>query len=66
LIFRSPTSGETLSYRVVIKGSNMPTNLPATIPPQRSISSELEALRRVEILGQPALPAVTLLPDLHA
>lgn len=43
-------------YRVIIKGPNMPITLPSVIPPQPSISSELEALRRVEI-GQPALPA---------
>ena len=41
----------------------MPSSLPSVILPQKSISHELEALRRVEILGQPALPAVTLLPD---
>lgn len=29
----------------------MPSSLPSVIPPQTSISSELEALRRVEILG---------------
>jgi hypothetical protein len=44
----------------------MSSSLPSVIPPQNSISHELEALRRVEILGQPALSAVTLLPNLHA
>lgn len=44
----------------------MPSSLPSVIPPNPSISHELEALRRVEILGQPALPAVALLPDIHA
>jgi hypothetical protein len=29
-------------------------------------SDDLEVLRRVEILGQPALPGLALLPDLHA
>jgi hypothetical protein len=40
-------------------------NLPAVSEISFS-SDDLEALRRVEILGQPVLPALALLPDLHA
>lgn len=41
-------------------------NLPSVIPHPRKAAPDLEVLRRVEILGQPALPAVALLPDVHA
>jgi hypothetical protein len=33
-------------------------NLPSIIPQPRKAAPDLEVLRRVEILGQPALPAV--------
>ncbi len=44
----------------------MPSSLPSFIPPQPSISHELEALRSLGDWGQPALPALALLPDLYA
>jgi hypothetical protein len=41
-------------------------NLPSVIPQPRKAAPDLEVLRRVEILGKPALPAVPVLPDVHA
>ncbi len=59
--------GEVPSYRVSYRELNMVSdNLPSVIPQRRKAAPELEVLRRVEILGQPALPAIALLPNVHA
>jgi hypothetical protein len=57
------------SHIVPSKALNMedPNNINLPAVSEISFSSDdLEVLRRVEILGQPALPALALLPDLHA
>jgi hypothetical protein len=59
--------GEIPSYRVSYRELNMVSdNLPSVIPQPRKAAPDLEVLWRVEILGQPALPALALLPDVHA
>mgnify|MGYP001068980736 FL=1 len=59
--------GEIPSYRVSYRELNMVSDsLPSVIPQPRKPAPDLEVLRRVEILAQPALPAVPVLPDVHA
>jgi hypothetical protein len=64
LTFRSPLPARFRRIDVSYRELNMVSdNLPAIIPQPRKASPDLEVLRRIEILGQPALPAVALLPD---
>jgi hypothetical protein len=52
-----------------MKALNMENPNNINVPAASGISfsfDDLEVLRRVEILGQPALPAFALLPDAHA